>query len=625
MKIIVYLEKLNDVCISDLFTQIPVYDSIGETYIIDNSGDSNATNMLLSKLYDIDLPRTTYKINDFRVSLSESIEDLYINDYVLIVNGNIKIDENSIKELYKVALRNEHHTYVVPRSNGDCIERYPGPIEYKKKDEIIKWLKRFLGEYTLLPYAEFPCALVNMGRVYKHPYPSKNGNYIEGFPKDKITLSASLLEFSLLMGDYGFSSVCANHAYAEMEEQTDELQYEKQQIYREFGDVIKNGKIKYFDYYRSPIEQFGHLIHEKRKNIKILFFLMSLSPVVNGGTVHMLGVLEGLLKLTNNAHNYHMTVVVQKESSEKHCLNERFTDCEIVGIDSLSGVYDLCFVPIHLINKEYQKICCDHCLKLIFWPLDMISLRSNYICDPKDIGRFEFIAKYADGLMFFSESVKNDFEAYFDYVYELKSVPKEVSNIPDTAITMKIKSDDYSLPFDDYYLVMGNKYLHKMIYPTILKMAKSGKKTIFVGTDETRMLGENMYLLKSGDLSDSYMALLYEKCKALIYPSVYEGFGLPPVQTLNLGKEVFAMDMPVNHELEKLTPEFEGHIHYMSSLDELIMLLDRYDNNEKNNFVTGAYKRDWIDVGRDCLNLIEKVINTDIDERKLYARRETLR
>ena len=624
MKIIVYLEQLNETAIANMVRQMPVYDSIGETYILDNVCDESATNELLSKLDVLDLPQTTYSINEYRMSLSESLEELILDDYVLVVNESIRIDVAGIKEMYHVAQKNEHHSIVVPRSNGNSMGRYPGPVEYNNRRDITEWLNRFLRDYTLLAYADFPCVLFDMSRIYKQSYPTREGNFTNGFSKDRYTLSAALMELSLIMGDYGHSTVCADHAYAEQIQGDLHSSQEIESVNHEFENAITDGRIKYFEYYQSASERYGQLIGGKKKKIKVLYFLLQLMPFVNGGTVHMLGILDGILQVLNENDDYQITVVAPKESIEKHGLYDRLRKCRVIELSELEGMYDVCFVPIHLLNREYQKICCDHSLKLIFWPLDLISIRSNYLCDPKDIRGFEFIARYADGLMFFSNSVRNDFEAYFEYIEEIKTIPCIVSNIPDAAITMNIGETQEELPFSSYYLAMGNKLLHKMIYPTIVKLAKTGINVIFVGAKETRMLGKNMYLLESGKLSDSFMAKLYKGCEALIYPSIYEGFGLPPVQALNLGKEVFAMDIPVNHELEKLTEKFKGHIHYMSSLDELPEMLCKHKDTPNIGFEKGTYKRNWSDVGRDCLKMIEIVLNTDIDEKRLNSRRAVL-
>jgi glycosyltransferase involved in cell wall biosynthesis len=67
---------------------------------------------------------------------------------------------------------------------------------------------------------------------------------------------------------------------------------------------------------------------------------------------------------------------------------------------------------------------------------------------------------------------------------------------------------------------------------------------------------ENETLLRLGiiekvkylDGSDHQLKELYEKSACLVYPSLYEGFGLPVVEAMASGCPVFASDIPVLHE-----------------------------------------------------------------------------
>lgn len=51
------------------------------------------------------------------------------------------------------------------------------------------------------------------------------------------------------------------------------------------------------------------------------------------------------------------------------------------------------------------------------------------------------------------------------------------------------------------------------------------------------------------DLSDSELHYAYSKCRAVIFPSVVEGFGLPIVEARWYGKKTFASDIPVHREV----------------------------------------------------------------------------
>lgn len=53
----------------------------------------------------------------------------------------------------------------------------------------------------------------------------------------------------------------------------------------------------------------------------------------------------------------------------------------------------------------------------------------------------------------------------------------------------------------------------------------------------------------AGYLPEDELAWLYERAAALIFPSVYEGFGLPVLEMMTVGRPVIISDIPVFHEI----------------------------------------------------------------------------
>ncbi len=51
-------------------------------------------------------------------------------------------------------------------------------------------------------------------------------------------------------------------------------------------------------------------------------------------------------------------------------------------------------------------------------------------------------------------------------------------------------------------------------------------------------------VLMTGHISDEELCALYSSCKAFIYPSIYEGFGLPPLEAMACGAPVIASRIP---------------------------------------------------------------------------------
>jgi glycosyltransferase involved in cell wall biosynthesis len=56
-------------------------------------------------------------------------------------------------------------------------------------------------------------------------------------------------------------------------------------------------------------------------------------------------------------------------------------------------------------------------------------------------------------------------------------------------------------------------------------------------------------IVMTGYLEDADLRALYSSCAAFIYPSVYEGFGLPPLEAMACGAPVIAADIPSLREV----------------------------------------------------------------------------
>ncbi|HEY6045917.1 MAG TPA: glycosyltransferase family 1 protein [Pyrinomonadaceae bacterium] len=59
-------------------------------------------------------------------------------------------------------------------------------------------------------------------------------------------------------------------------------------------------------------------------------------------------------------------------------------------------------------------------------------------------------------------------------------------------------------------------------------------------------LGDRLHF--TGYVDDEDLVALYSSCRVFVYPSVYEGFGLPPMEAMACGAPVIAGDIPVLRE-----------------------------------------------------------------------------
>jgi glycosyltransferase involved in cell wall biosynthesis len=101
---------------------------------------------------------------------------------------------------------------------------------------------------------------------------------------------------------------------------------------------------------------------------------------------------------------------------------------------------------------------------------------------------------------------------------------------------------------EDYVLCVGNLTPSKNLAPVTRALAEAGIPVVVVGTNPSRRVFAAQSPLAApgihlaGRLSDAELALLLRNARALVFPSLYEGFGLPLVEAQALDCPVIASD-----------------------------------------------------------------------------------
>ncbi len=149
-----------------------------------------------------------------------------------------------------------------------------------------------------------------------------------------------------------------------------------------------------------------------------------------------------------------------------------------------------------------------------------------------------------------------------------KDVTVTYSAVPEW-ISSKNKSGE-KIKKDNTILFVGNIKKHKGLHtliPAFLEARKTGlaAKLMIVGNAENFRTGDSGIAEKisrmpkgtvdfTGRISDEELNNLYGKSALLVQPSLYEGFGLPPLEALQAGTNVVLSDIPVFKEIYENFP-----------------------------------------------------------------------
>ena len=233
---------------------------------------------------------------------------------------------------------------------------------------------------------------------------------------------------------------------------------------------------------------------------------------------------------------------------------------------------------VHAIKKKLG-------LKVILFCYDIIPILMPEYCWPGTVEKlpkyFVDMARCADTVLCISECSRDDLRKY------LESVDAPVPALELIRLGGDIHVDPMLPPSPEVAEIIDKRYIlfvssieprknHKILCNAYKKLLESGKKDlpllVFVGmlggcVDDfidalhaDRELGPYIRLLNR--VSDSDLAHLYRNCLFTVYPSLYEGWGLPVAESLAYGKFCIASNAASIPEvggdlIEYISPEEE--------------------------------------------------------------------
>jgi glycosyltransferase involved in cell wall biosynthesis len=225
------------------------------------------------------------------------------------------------------------------------------------------------------------------------------------------------------------------------------------------------------------------------------------------------------------------------------------TPLKLKSMDKLDIVHDPFEIGPMSFNMPFKKVITVHDLTPILFPhtFSIASVLLHKILLKRTLYG-------ADKIITDSKSTKNDLINYFEISDEkIKVIPLGVDEKfkpmdPEKVVEFKI---NHNLDFP-FLLYVGTLEPRKNI-PTLIKafsklksrnlnykLVIAGKKgwkynTIFNTIDDLNLQNDVVF---TGYISDDDLPLLYNAADVFVYPSIYEGFGLPPLEAMACGTPV---------------------------------------------------------------------------------------
>ena len=207
-----------------------------------------------------------------------------------------------------------------------------------------------------------------------------------------------------------------------------------------------------------------------------------------------------------------------------------------------------------------------------------------------------------------SNTVKNQILArYNQEPSKIHVIPEAPDDIFRKLQSMTMHDHHMTLP-NNYLLYVGNAYPHKNL-STLLKafslIKDKGFKLVIVAKHNAYLakLLQELSRSRSGiivlsGLTDQELVQVYRNARALVTPSLMEGYGLPGLEALMVGTPVIASNIPVYREV------YGDKVTYFNpqSPDDLASVINAVVAIPRGRPI--KYDRTWIDVSKNIAEVI---------------------
>ncbi|WP_038361159.1 glycosyltransferase [Bosea sp. 117] len=275
---------------------------------------------------------------------------------------------------------------------------------------------------------------------------------------------------------------------------------------------------------------------------RLLLDCRGLTARHNGTAQAILGFLGGMEAL--RTPGFAITALVSGAAARFHDLRRRFPGLAF-EIDRPKGRY---FATAVLDQPwSVRSVFETHRISAViaFNILDTIAWDIVYAAPERLDEAWRVAANLSDGLLFNSHFTRERFAFRFN---PDPAIPLAVTHhsLARAELVAAPPASPYAEPF---LFVVGNDYDHKDVTPTLARLADAFPYTRIVALGGASAGNPRVTILRSGHIAESDIQALLANAAAVVFPSFYEGFGLPVAQGAAYGRTVVVRRSPLWEEL----------------------------------------------------------------------------
>jgi glycosyltransferase involved in cell wall biosynthesis len=217
------------------------------------------------------------------------------------------------------------------------------------------------------------------------------------------------------------------------------------------------------------------------------------------------------------------------------------------------------------------------------------------------------------GLITVSEFSKSEISGYFKYP------PENIHVIYNAACSEKFHISPYkNKPIKPYLLAVSSPNYHKNFSRMIEAFLINKRNDIdlyIVGRSDSNFRKQSYNKNNSSvhfldRVTDEELVILYQNAEAFIFPSLYEGFGIPPLEAQSCGCPVIASDIPSSKEILADSALFFNPHSIYEIRDMLNMITDNRDLKDRiiNKGISNTHRFSWEISANKLYSLIRVIL-----------------
>lgn len=540
---------------------------------------------------------------------------------ILLLNSDTQVTEGFLEEMQHCLYAFEKNAVCCPRSNNATILSVPmfngGRDQLNPQKSYECWMntKDLMPRMSTIPTGMGFCMLIRRSVV--NNLELFDVIYGRGYNEEN--------DFCSRINQYGYSAVVSNRSFVFHHGTRSFTENDKQQLHNSNKQILEkrypeyNKSVnKYCQWQINAVDNFSALLGDTDRKKRILIDISHFIPVHNGTSEYVLELLKELHPILTQKFDVHISV--NETANSFFGVDKMFSRVFITVNFSLEQKYDLIYTPYQVFEPENLFMLNRSALRFVVGILDIISVRSHYLHDQMFEVIDENLIKYADGLIFISQSVIEDVNNYFNTIKKSKHQMREAilptkSSITDDKMISHHEDEILkSLP-SEFVLVIGNQFKHKSVDLALNHIGGPTTLVVLGGTETGWSQDRKRLFLKSGIFSNEFVDALCGKCKILLFPSQYEGYGLPIVSAFIHKKPLIVFNSEVSREVTD-SLGIRHNVHFFENFSELDSLISSIDAETDYP----QLKRSWKTVALENAEFLEKVLRQEVQVERLSER-----